>query len=320
MSKIRIGVLRGGVSSEHEVSLKTGKSVLSNLSEQYAGRDIFIDKNGQWYMDKKPVRHEQVFRSVDVIFNALHGEYGEDGRLQQILDAHGIPYTGSGAVASALGMNKILAREAFKRAGLNIPRGVEAYAENGALNEAKKAFRVISPPWVVKPVSGGSSVGVFVAITLPELISALEKSFSSGQKILIEEMIRGKEATCGIIDGFRNQKHYSLPVVEIVPPKKFGFFNYDAKYGGETEEICPARFDLPLKKEIERLAIVAHNSIGASHYSRSDFIVSKNGVYILEINTLPGLTGESLLPKAMIAVGSSHKELIDHLIKLALEK
>lgn len=315
-----MGVLRGGPSSEHEVSLKTGKSVLANLSEKYVGRDIFIDKTGQWHMDKKPVRHEQAFRGIDVVFNALHGEYGEDGKLQQVLETHGVPYTGSGVVASALGMNKILAREAFRNAGLKIPRGIDVSAENGALGEAKKVFKTISPPWVVKPVSGGSSVGVSVALTLTELARVLENAFASGQKFFVEELIKGREATCGVIDGFRNQKHYSLPVIEIVPPKKFGFFNYDAKYGGETEEICPARFDLPLKKEIERLAIMAHNAIGARHYSRSDFIVSKRGVYVLEINTLPGLTGESLLPKAMLAVGSSHKELIDHLINLALEK
>ena len=320
MSSIRVGVLRGGPSLEHEVSLKTGESVLNNLPEYYSAKDIFISKEGGWHLDGKPAHHERIFRHIDVVFNALHGEYGEDGKIQQLLEAFGVPYTGSGVLASSLGMNKILARQAFKSAGLKTPAGFEIVLENELAETAKKIFRNMPPPWVVKYPSGGSSVGVFIARNFDDLTGALEKVSSFSSKILMEEYIRGREATCGVIDEFRNQKHYALPVVEIIPPVKSGFFSYAAKYGGETRELCPANFDMPTKRAIEAMAIKAHNAIGARHYSRADFIVSKKGIYILEINTLPGLTAESLLPKALNAVGSSHKELLDHLITLALKK
>lgn len=320
MSSIRVGVLRGGPSLEHEVSLKTGESVLRNLPKHYSAKDIFISKEGEWHLNGKPAHHERIFRHIDVVFNALHGEYGEDGKVQQLLEVFGVPYTGSGALASALGMNKILARQAFKSAGLKVPAGFEIILENGFAEIAKKIFKTMPPPWVIKYPSGGSSVGVSIARDFGDLAGALEKVFSFSSKILVEEYIKGREATCGVIDEFRNQKHYALPIVEIIPPAKSEFFSYEAKYGGETRELCPANFDIAVKKEIEKLAIMAHNSIGARHYSRSDFIVSKKGIYILEINTLPGLTAESLLPKALNAVGSSHKELLEHLIKLALRE
>lgn len=320
MSSIRVGVLRGGISSEHEVSLKTGESVLNNMPEKYSVKDIFINKEGDWHLDGKPAYHERIFRHIDVVFNALHGEYGEDGKVQGLFEAYGIPYTGSGVISSSVGMNKILARQAFKKAGLKIPRGIELSSEEGLLNAAEKIFRNIAPPWVIKYPSGGSSVGIFIARAFDDLANALESGFSMGNRILAEEYISGREATCGVIDDFRNEKHYALPVIEIIPPSRSGFFNYDAKYGGETKELCPSNFDLSVKKEIEAMAKLAHISIWARHYSRSDFIVSKKGIYLLEINTLPGLTRESLLPKAVNAVGSSYGELLEHLINLALSK
>ena len=319
MNSIRVGVLRGGPSLEHEVSLKTGETVLRNLPK-YSAKDIFINKAGEWHLDGKPSHHDRIFRQIDVVFNALHGEYGEDGKVQQLLEAFGVPYTGSGAMASALGMNKILARQAFKSAGLKIPFGFDLVLKKELAETAKDIFKKMPPPWVIKYPSGGSSVGVSMARNFDDLEGSLEKVSSFSSKILVEEYIRGREATCGVIDEFRNQKHYALPIVEIVPPAQSDFFSYDAKYGGQTRELCPSNFDMPTKRAIEAMAIKAHNAIGGRHYSRSDFIVSKKGTYLLEINTLPGLTAESLLPKALNAVGSSHKELLEHLISLALRK
>ena len=313
-------MLRGGPSLEHEVSLKTGETVLRNLSAKYSAKDIFISKEGEWHLDGKPAHHDQIFRHIDVVFNALHGEYGEDGKIQQLLESFGVPYTGSGVITSALGMNKILARQAFKSAGLKVPFGFELVLEKELAETAKDIFKKMPPPWVIKYPSGGSSVGVFIARNFDDLEGVLEKVSSFSSKILVEEYIRGREATCGVIDEFRNQKHYALPIVEIIPPAQSDFFSYDAKYGGQTRELCPSNFDMPTKRAIEAMAITAHNSIGGRHYSRSDFIISKRGIYLLEINTLPGLTAESLLPKALNAVGSSHKELLEHLISLALRK
>lgn len=321
MSKIIVGVLRGGPSLEHEVSIKTGQSVLDNLPDAYIGRDIFISKDNHWHIDRKPTTPDRVFHSVDVVFNALHGQFGEDGKVQRLMEIYGVPYTGAGVAASALGMNKILAREAFKKVGLKLAMAVEINAaEQGSESSALRVFKAMPPPWVVKPAAAGSSVGVRIVKTVADLSGAISEASEHGEKVLIEEFIPGKEATCGVLENFRGQNHYALPVVEIIPPSKFGFFNYDAKYSGETKEICPSGFELAVKRRIEELAKVAHSAIGCRHYSRSDFIVSKKGIYILEINTLPGLTAESLLPKAMAAVGSSHKELIGHLLKLALLK
>ena len=311
--------MRGGPSLEHEVSLKTGESILRDLPKKYSAKDIFISKEGGWHLGGKPAHHDQIFRQIDVVFNALHGEYGEDGKVQRLLETFGVPYTGSGVIASALGMNKIFARQAFKSAGLKIPFGLEIFLEKGLAETAKDIFKKMSPPWVIKYPSGGSSVGISIAHTFDDLAGALEKVSSFSSKILIEEYIKGREATCGVIDEFRKQKHYALPVVEIIPPAKEKFFNYEAKYGGQTRELCPANFDMPTKRTIEEMAVAAHNAIGGRHYSRSDFIVSKKGIYILEINTLPGLTAESLLPKALNAVGSSRKEFLEHLITLALK-
>ena len=321
MSSIRVGVLRGGPSLEHEISLKTGESILSNLPKKYSAKDIFIDKKGEWHLNGKSYHHDQIFRNIDVIFNALHGEYGEDGKVQQLLDSYGVPYTGSGALASAIGMNKILSRAFFKNAGLRMPKGFDVVLGGETEEIARGVFKNAPPPWVVKYPFGGSSVGVFIARSFGDLVSALEKVFSFGatsSKVLIEEYISGREATCGVIDEFRNQKNYALPIVEIIPPAKSGFFSCDVKYTGETKELCPSDFDMRTKKEIEAMAVLAHNAIGGRHYSRSDFIVSKKGIYILEINTLPGLTSQSLLPKALNAVGSSQRELIEHLINMAI--
>ena len=314
--------MRGGPSDKHEVSLKTGKSALDNLPENFTGYDIFLSKDGDWHLEGKLSHPEKIFRAVDVIFNALHGKYGEDGKVQQLLEKFGVPYTGSGIFGSALGMNKALAREAFARVGLNVPKGiiidlgVELLNENDAANTI---FKAMGPSWVVKPVSSGSSVGVSIAHNFDELVEAVKIASAFDSKILAEEYIKGREATCGIIENFRGEKHYSLPVIEIIPSENHSFFNYEAKYGGETKEICPACFDLEIKNKIEEMARVAHRALGLRHYSRADFIVSPKGIYILEVNTLPGLTTESLLPKAIEAVGSSYPEFLEHLINLALD-
>lgn len=318
---IRVGVLRGGPSSEHEVSLKTGEAVLAGLPEKYSGKDILLSKNGEWFFNGQFSYPGKIIRSVDVIFNALHGYFGEDGKVQQILELFKVPYTGSGMLASSLGMNKILSREAFARAGLNIPRAIIICKDEDYSEAARRIFKIMSPSWVVKPACSGSSVGVSIIHNFNDLIKAIETAFNFSEKVLIEEYIKGREATCGVVDNFRKQKYYSLPVIEIIPPLEHEFFNYQAKYSGGTREICPANFDSELKKEMEKAAVIAHQALGCRHYSRADFRISPKGkIYILEINTLPGLTAESLLPKALNAVGSSYPEFLDHLLTFALSE
>ena len=207
---IRVGILRGGSGHEYEVSLKTGANVLKNLPlDKYRPKDILLSKAGDWYVDGLQTSPEQAVRSVDVIFNALHGEFGEDGQAQQILDALQTPYTGSGAVASALGMNKARAKEVFKKAGIKVPNGVVLKRDYQTDVEAVAydAFLKISPPWIIKPVGSGSSVGLYFAHTYPELIQAIEGCFKFSDSILVEEYLRGKEATSGVVDSLRGQDY-----------------------------------------------------------------------------------------------------------------
>jgi D-alanine-D-alanine ligase len=272
-------------------------------------------------MDGYPTHPEKVCRDVDVVFNAMHGEYGEDGKVQQILNLFSVPYTGSEAFASAVAMNKSMTKDIFKRNKIKTPIGLVFDYENSPSEIAISTFRRISPPWIVKPVSGGSSVGASLVQTFKELENGIMKAFGYGEKIMIEEFIKGREATCGVIDDFRGQKYYALFPVEIIKPQKRDFFDYECKYDGTTQEICPGNFTNEIKKNIQDMAIKIHDTMGLRHYSRSDFIVNpKRGVYALEVNTLPGLTPESLFPKSIKAIGCSYENFLDHLINLAISK
>lgn len=319
MPKIKVGVLRGGPSAEYEISLLTGENVLKHLpKEKYEVHDILWTKDGVWHQNGIPKPPEKIFRNLDIIFNALHGEYGEDGRVQQILEGYNVPYTGSGILSSALAMKKHHAREVFQRAGLKIPSAVLISKSDDLEVKVFEVKQKISPPWVIKPASRGSSVGITIAKSPRELEAGLEKAFEYDHKALVEEYISGREATSGIVENFRGEKHYALPVIEIVPPAG-KFFDYEVKYNGETLEICPGRFDEETSQKIKKYAVLAHQGLGCRHYSRSDFMVSpRRGIFILETNTLPGLTSESLLPKAAQAAGLSFPRLLDHLIILAL--
>ncbi len=317
MATVKVGVLRGGPSSEYEVSLKTGGSVLTHLPDHYERHDIFIDRQGRWHWLGLPTSPEQVAKKVDVLFNALHGEYGEDGKLQSQLDLLAVPYTGSQTFASAVGMNKVMAKEVFRRAGLKVPQGV--LLRRGAhANYARAVHEKVAPPWVIKPSDRGSSVGLFFARTFPELAEVIEQAFTIAPNLLVEEYIAGREATCGVVDHFRDAPIYALPPIEIRRPSGKKVWDYQDKYSGATEEVCPGLFSDSEKRSIEQAAILAHSALGLRHYSRSDFIVTPRGLYVLEVNSLPGMTPESLLPKALAAIGCPYPQFLDHVIQLAL--
>jgi D-alanine-D-alanine ligase len=339
MHRTRVGVLRGGPSPEFEVSLKTGDVVLRHLSEEkHHSTDIFIDRQRVWHIGGLPFDHAHVTKRFDVLFNALHGTYGEDGTLQGLLDGIGARYTGSGKLGSALAMNKAKAKEIFKKAGIRTASHATLHPEGdmfelvrdgkreeydmGDLHRlSKELFLTFPQPAVVKPLASGSSVGVRLVYGPKELEEAMEELLAEGTSIILEEFIKGEEATCGVVEGFRGENLYALPPIEIVPPKESKFFDYDAKYGGETQEICPGRFSTPIKDALMDASKKAHEALGLSHYSRSDFIVKPSGsIYILETNTLPALTDQSLLPKSLAAVGANLGDFLDHLIELALKE
>jgi len=328
MEKIRVGVLRGGISPEYDVSLKTGDSVLRHLPEhKYHTVDLLMTKDGTLHANGLPTSLSKISRKVDVVFNALHGEYGEDGKVQKLFENFGIPFTGSASLPSSLGMNKVLSKEIFQKAGLLTPSYFSV--SNKRLREEMKEedtfqflifeiLGVLPFPMIAKPVSGGSSVGTYLIENPDELVDVLAELAETEWDILFEEFIKGREATCGIIDAFRGQETYSLLPVEIRPASDKTFFDYDAKYGGGTQEIVPGNFSRKQSVDIQNMAKIAHKTLRLRHYSRSDFMVTPEGIYILEVNTLPGLTGESLLPKSLRAVGSSLPEFLDHIVGMAL--
>jgi D-alanine-D-alanine ligase len=318
MSRIRVGVVRGGPSSEYVVSLKTGENVLRHLDrEKYAPVDILITPRGDWFMNGIRSDIATIAHHIDIAWNALHGAFGEDGKVQQHFESFCVPYTGSGVVASAVGMHKGLAKDCFEKAGILVPFGFVVDRDDVHHEVAAQIILDHAFPLIVKPVNGGSSVATRVVHSPEKLFHAIIEASDHGD-VLIEEFIAGKEATVCVVESGEEGEHLPLFPIEIVPPSANDFFDFDAKYGGESEEVCPGRFPLSTHAELRDLSVRAHRAIGARHYSRSDFIISEKGIYILEINTLPGLTKESLLPKALAKAGVSMPEFLDHVIGLTL--
>ena len=316
MHKIRVGVLRGGPSAEYDVSLKTGQSVLQSLpQDRYDVKDVLIDRNGKWHMRGMAISETRVLDQFDVLFNALHGAYGEDGVLQRYLDQHGSKYTGSGALSSALAMNKTSAKEATKSGPCKHARHA-VFDENLVEEDILNIFRTFQQPSVVKPLSGGSSVSTTLSRSYDQLKNAIVEILLIGDRVLIEEYVRGREATVAVVEGFRGEQLYAFPPIEIVCGKS-DFFDYDEKYSGVAREICPAPFPRETTEALLEAAKYVHRTLGLRDYSRSDFIVAKDGIYFLEVNTLPGLTPESLVPKAVDAVGATLPQFLSHLVDRA---
>ncbi len=316
-----VGVLRGGPSSEHEVSLASGHAIIANLSkERFTVRDIYIDRQGSWYERGRPITPERVLSAVDVVVIGLHGDYGEDGEVQKLLERYGVPYTGSDSFASFVAMHKVMAKEKAKDAGLRTPayRFIESSASRTEVErQLSEVVRTFPQPVVVKPVRGGSSVGVTFTTGYAPLHTAVTGLFAQGAHgVLVEECIKGTEATAGVVEGLRGEALYALPPIEIIPPPG-DFFSYAAKYSGTSRELVPGRFTKQVNEELSRQARLMHDALELRHYSRSDFIITSKGIYYIETNSLPGLTSESLLPKSLAAVGVSFEEFLSHILHLA---
>jgi D-alanine-D-alanine ligase len=316
-----VGVVRGGPSGEYDVSLKTGAAVLAALDkEKYDARDIFVDREGRWHLWGAPASPERALREVDVVFNAAHGEWGEDGALQAQLEALRLPYTGSGAFASALAFNKQKTRDIVAGLGLKVARGVVVKPSEDAEETARAIFRSLPHPAMVKPVVGGSSLGAAKVEHFHALPWALERAWERAPQALVEEFISGAEATVGVIEQFRNEKLYALMPAQIILPAGSPFYDFEAKYAGSGEVRVPARFARETKEELQRAAQAVHAALGLSHYSRSDFVVSPRGIYFLEVNALPDLAHPGRFSGALQAVGASLTHFLDHVIALARKK
>lgn len=303
------------------MSLQTGHAILSNLPEErFSTRDIYIDKEGTWHERGRPTTPDRVLHSVDAVLIALHGEYGEDGEVQKLLERYGVPYAGSDPFGSYLAMHKVLAKEKAIEHGFKTPayRLIEPNTDTEAA--AREIIRSFHQPVIVKPLRWGSSVGISIVGGYQPVHAAIESLLTAGcGGVLVEELIRGTEATAGVVEGLRGESLYALPAIEIVPPES-DFFSYDAKYSGKSREVVPGRFTKPVHEELMRMARTMHEALGLRHYSRSDFMISPKGIYFLETNTLPGMTSESLLPKSLAAIGVTFPDFLSHLVDLALAK
>lgn len=247
---------------------------------------------------------------ADVVFLGLHGTCGEDGRIQATLDLLGVPYTGSGALGSALAMDKNLTKMIVAQLGVKTPEWkIVSYAEA----DIPLICAETGVPVVVKPVDSGSSIGVAIAKTREELESALRENAALG-RVMLEEYIKGREIDVGVLDG------EALPSIEIIPKK--GFYDYVNKYqAGAALEICPSEIDPAMEKRLGEITVQIHNALGLSGYSRSDFKLDAAGeIYFLEINTLPGMTPTSLMPQEAAAAGVSYEELCRRVIEIALRE
>lgn len=258
-------------------------------------------------------------RGVDVAFIALHGKYGEDGTIQGFLDLIGMPYTGSGVLASALAMDKVMAKRVLAAEGIPVPRGVHISRADLKAPDSSWLMRANDlRPAVVKPSKQGSSVGMSLVDAGADMATAVRTALRHDDEALVEERIFGTEITVAVLGVLGSSELQALPVVEIVP--KRAFFDYQAKYDpDQCDEICPARITAEATRTAQALAMRSHRALSCRGYSRTDMILGPHGPVVLEVNTLPGMTVNSLLPKAAAAAGIPFGELLDRLVRLALE-
>lgn len=323
--KLRIGVVSGGMSSEREVSLKSGAQVRAALSREFLVTDLRLSPGGEWLSVGRKSRRLRVtgprndLLQFDAIFLALHGKYGEDGRVQSLLELAGVPYTGSGVLASALAMDKQRTMEAL-RDDMSMPKWIalkKLPVGSGWIALHRQILRFLRYPCVVKPNEAGSSVGVTIAGERNEMEKAVREAFCEDKAVLVQEFIRGREVTCGVLGNSDQTELLALPPVEIKTGRRF--FDYDAKYSApDTQEICPAPLSKREAARLSELAKIAHRRLGCAGLTRSDFIFSKGTFYFLETNTIPGLTEASLCPKEARAAGIPFPEFLARQIRLAL--
>jgi D-alanine-D-alanine ligase len=306
MKKIRLALLYGGNSAEREVSIMGWKVIRAHLDpERYELSDYDTRTDLERLIADAP--------RLDAAFICLHGRGGEDGSIQGLLELLGIPYQGSGVMASAVAMNKRMSKALFAWAGLPIPRSMALTRGQPLEIESLKEHI----PCMVKPVHEGSSVGLTLVRQSANIETALHQAFRCDKEVLIEEYVQGTEVT-GAVIGL--DKLQAWPLVEIIPKQGHDFFDLQAKYdAAATDEICPARLPSQLALKAQQTALAAHRALNCRGYSRTDMIIRDDTVYVLETNTIPGMTETSLLPKAAKAAGIEYSQLLDLLIDMALQ-
>lgn len=301
-----VAVLRGGTSGEREVSLKSGAAVAQAL------RAVGFQVTELDPASKDDLKN-LINSEYDVAFLALHGRGGEDGAMQGFMETIGIPYTGSGVCASALAMSKCKSKQMYKAAGLpTLPSVTVTRSDGYSIDEI---VGELGNHCVIKASKEGSSIGLYIEQGKEAIAEAIEKAFQHDEQVLVEKFCKGRELTVGVLG---NEHPEALPIIEIIP--KNDFYDFEAKYApGGSQHICPARIDEQIAAEVRKTAEAAHDALGCHGYSRTDFLLEENGKFwILETNTLPGMTSTSLLPDAALKAGLSYEDLCTKLVELAL--
>lgn len=302
-----VAVVMGGPSAEREVSLNTGAAIANALREYGYTNVVEID------LDPRNFGKQLAESKAEVVFNAVHGLYGEDGRLQTLLEIREMPYTGSGMIASVSCMDKVITKRMLRDAGISTPACLIVNKKESGIKE--KIMQRFSLPVVIKPASQGSSIGVEIVKEENQLDEALANAFKYSRDILVEEFIGGKELTVSMMQ--KDGEVVALPVIHIAPHS--GTYDYHSKYTkGATEYICPADLDEETTKKVQEISKQAYEVLGCSGVARADVMLDEEGNgYVLEINTVPGMTATSLVPKAAAAAGISFPELCNIILQSA---
>jgi D-alanine-D-alanine ligase len=306
---LTLALISGGISSERDVSLKSGDQVFAALDKtKYRVRRYDPQTDlGRLVADAA---------AIDAALIILHGTYGEDGTVQGLLDLLGIPYQGSGVLGSAVAMDKLVSKQLYAASGIPTPSYITV--ERKDENKADVCLEHIGLPLVVKPARGGSSIGMTIVKSQDKLEPAIDQALNYGDTLVVESYIAGTELTVGVIG---NREITPLPVIEIIPDTRYEFFDYQAKYlPGASQEICPARIDAALTEKAQSYAVMAHRALYCEGYSRTDMILKDREIFVLETNTIPGMTETSLLPRAAKTAGIPFPRLLDILIELGIER
>jgi len=353
MKKINVGILFGGKSTEHEVSLQSAKNVIDALDkDRYDVTLIGIDKSGRWYLNDKSqfmlnssdpkrialnitnknvafvpgaeskqmlcISDKSLCKNIDVVFPILHGPYGEDGTVQGLLKLANLPFVGAGVLGSAIGMDKDVTKRLLRDAGIPIAKFVVVYTWEREKINFISVSRELGLPLFIKPANAGSSIGVSKVNNEADFVNALEKAFEFDNKVLIEEFVQGREIECAVLG---NQAPIASGIGEIIAQRDF--YSYEAKYIDESGALLkiPANIPDKLVKAIQKMAITTFKILGCEGMARVDFfLTTDNKLLVNEINTIPGFTNISMYPKLWELSGISYSQLIDRLIQLALDR
>ena len=305
---LRVALLAGGASDEREISLASGRGAGNALRE--AGFSVT-----EFDPAEKNDLQNLIAGNYDVAFLCMHGKMGEDGTLQGFLEMIGLPYIGSGVWSSALAMDKAKSKLFYENAGIQTPVSVTLYSPDDM--SVEDILSTVGESCVVKPATEGSALGVYIVKGADEVKDAIGKAFELDSEVLVETFVKGTELTIAVLG---NEQLEALPVIQIVPRNEF--YDFESKYApGGSQHLCPAPLNAEATEKVQAMAKAAHRALGCSDISRSDFIMDENGEFwILETNTLPGMTETSLLPDAARAAGIEFPELCTRLIELALEQ